>query len=342
MTDADTVALRYPWHDAVWATTTARLERLPHALLLQGAPGLGKQAFAQRLTATLLCEQPGANAAACGRCHGCRLLAAGNHPDFMLLAPAEDKRSIVIDQVRELGTFFALRPHTATRKVALLTPADGMNLSAANSLLKILEEPPLGSVLLLVASQPARLPATIRSRCQRVLFAVPERNQALDWLGQQAGPNTALLLDLAAGAPLQALVLAKSDFPNQRVTLLRDLDQLLGRAGSDPLACAQRWKGVGAATTLTWLMGFVSDLLRYSMLAEGAGRALNPEAPAFLIRNKKVLYLNELFIYLDVIYKYKNMLSSGALDELLLLEDTLIRWRQMGHGVPTIKTRLAS
>lgn len=341
MTDADTVTPQYPWHDALWAATTADLGRLPHALLLQGAPGLGKQAFAQRLTASLLCAQPGANAMACGRCHGCHLLAAGNHPDFMLLVPAEDKRSIVIDQVRELGTFFALRPHTATRKVALLTPADGMNLSAANSLLKILEEPPLGSVLLLVANQPARLPATIRSRCQRVQFAVPEREQALDWLGQQAGPNAALLLDLAGGAPLQALNLAKSDFPGERATLLRDLDQLLGRAG-DPLACAQHWKGVGAATTLTWLMGFVSDLLRCSMLAEGSGRCLNPEAAAFLIKHKKVLYLNKLFIYLDVIYKYKNMLYGGSLDELLLLEDALIRWRQMGRELPTIKIRLAS
>ena len=140
----DPVAQHYPWHDTIWASLTARLERLPHALLLQGAVGLGKLSFARRFAATLLCAQPDPETAACGRCHSCQLLAAGNHPDLRQLAPAEDRRGIVIDQIRELGAFFALRPHTSARKVAILAPADSMNLHAANSLLKILEEPPLG------------------------------------------------------------------------------------------------------------------------------------------------------------------------------------------------------
>lgn len=343
MTVADTAALSFPWHEALWASTTARLERLPHALLLQGAVGLGKQAFGRRLAATLLCTQPKQNAAACGVCHSCQLLTAGNHPDFMSLAPSEERRSIVIDQVRELGAFFALRPHTAARKVALLTPADGMNLHAANSLLKILEEPPGGSVLILVASQPARLPATIRSRCQRVLFTPPERDQALDWLNAHVDASAELLLDLAAGAPLKALVLAGGGFLASREGFLCDLSLLLDGRG-DPLACAKRWKEAGAEASLGWLMGFVADLIRCLSFSNDGARVLNPEAAGFLNKHKNTLYLNVLFRYLDAVSSAKNGLASGSLDELLILEDLLIRWCYMKQETPTItnKTRAAS
>jgi DNA polymerase-3 subunit delta' len=337
-------APHYPWHDAIWTSLTARLERLPHALLLHGAAGLGKELFAHRFAASLLCTQPGSTTDACGRCHSCQLLAAGNHPDFRQLAPTEDRRRIVIDQVRELGAFFALRPHTSSRKVAILAPADSLNLHAANSLLKILEEPPAGNVLLLVSHQPARLPATIRSRAQRVMFPIPERASALAWLATRAGAAPAeLLLNLAAGAPLKALALAEGGFLASREEFLRDLGLLAARRG-DPLACAKRWKEAGTEASLTWLTGFVADLIHCSALENGSARVLNPEAVGFLRKNKNVLYLNELFRYLDVISNARNGLASGSLDELLMLEDLLIRWCYMKQETPTItnKTRAAS
>lgn len=342
MSETDFVAKHYPWHDAIWASLTARLERLPHALLLQGAAGLGKQLFARRFAATLLCARPDPKMAACGRCHGCQLFAAGNHPDLRQLAPVEDRRSIVIDQVRDLGAFFALRPHTSARKVAILAPADSMNIHAANSLLKILEEPPLGSVLLLVSHQPTRLPATVRSRSHRVTFPVPERAQALTWLSAQVGASAGLLLDLAAGAPLKALVLAEGGFLASREEFLRDLGLLLAGRG-DPLACAQRWKGAGAEVSLGWLAGFIADLIRCLAVRSGETRVLNPEAPGFLQNHKNILYLNVLFVYLDVVSNARNALFSGSLDELLILEDLLIRWCYMKQKMPTInKTRAAS
>ena len=339
----DPVAKHYPWHDEIWASLTARLDRLPHALLLQGAAGLGKQSFTHRFAATLLCVQPDSKMDACGRCHSCQLLAAGNHPDLRQLAPAEDKRSIVIDQIRELGAFFALRPHTSARKVAILAPADSMNLYAANSLLKILEEPPLGSVLLLVSHQPTRLPATVRSRAQRVVFPMPERAPALAWLMAQAGTSAELLLDLAAGAPLKALVLAEGGFLASREEFLRDLSLLLTGRG-DPLACAKRWKEAGAEASLGWLTGFVADLVRCLTLENGSVRVLNPEAAGFLQKHKNVLYLNGLFMYLDAVSSARNGLASGSLDELLILEDLMIRWCYMKQETPTItnKTRSAS
>ncbi len=320
----------YPWHAAVWSTLTGDFGRLPHALLLAGPAGLGKQDFALRLAAALLCSQPKAESA-CGQCHSCQLLAAGNHPDLALVMPEEDRRGIVIDQIRSLGTYLALRPHTAARKVAILSPADGMNLNAANSLLKILEEPPLGSILLLVASQPARLPATIRSRCQRVLFQVPERGLAQSWLkGKEGGEAAVQLLGEAGGAPLRALALDQEDFLAKRETLLGDLERLL--AGSeDPVVCAQRWKGLGASACIDWLAVFVANLIR--------GLAVPGElAPALFKNIKNSLTLNKLFTYLDVVYNARNASFSGGLDEQLLLEDLLIRWCRMAERSPTIKT----
>ena len=341
MTDP-VVAQHYPWHDEIWASLTARLERLPHALLLQGAAGLGKQLFARRFAATLLCARPDSEAAACGRCHSCQLLAAGNHPDLRQLAPVEDRRSIVIDQVRELGAFFALRPHTSARKVAILAPADSMNLHAANSLLKILEEPPAGNVLLLVSHQPTRLPATVRSRAQRVVFPMPERAPALAWLAAQVDNSAELLLDLAAGAPLKALALAEGGFLASREEFLRDLSLLLTGRG-DPLVCAKRWKEAGAEASLGWLTGFVADLVRCLTLGNGSARVLNPEADGFLQKHKNVLCLNGLFRYLDAVSSARNGLASGSLDELLILEDLMIRWCYMKQEMPTInKIRVAS
>ncbi len=327
----------YPWHAATWSALTADLARLPHALLLAGPAGLGKHDFALRLAAALLCAQPTAEAA-CGRCHGCQLLAAGTHPDVTRVMPEEDRRGIVIDQVRALGAFLALRPHTAARKVAVLSPADSMNLNAANSLLKILEEPPLGSVLLLVASQPARLPATIRSRCQRVTFPVPEREPVLAWLkGREGGETAVQLLDEAGGAPLRALALAREDFPATRETLLADLDRLLS-GGEDPVACAQRWKGLGTPVCVEWLSRFVAGLIRGTATRDGMASGIDPGISRFLNNRKNVLNLNRLFAYFDVVSSARNGLFSGGLDELLLLEDLLIRWCRMAERSPTIRT----
>ncbi|HSW52736.1 MAG TPA: hypothetical protein VLG93_05865, partial [Sulfuricaulis sp.] len=135
---------RYPWHGALWSALARQFEQLPHALLLQGRPGLGKHDFAVQLAQALLCEQA-RDGMACGQCHCCRLFAAGTHPDLAGVGLVEDAKSIAVDQIRALGDFLSLRPHTAARKVVIISPAEAMNINAANSLLKLLEEPPLGS-----------------------------------------------------------------------------------------------------------------------------------------------------------------------------------------------------
>lgn len=317
---------RYPWHENLRSTLARQFDRLPHALLLHGRPGLGKHAFAVQLAQALLCERPQAGVA-CGACHGCQLFAAGTHPDLASVGLEEDAKIIAVDQIRALGEFMSLRPHTAVRKVVIISPAEAMNANAANSLLKVLEEPPLGSMLLLVSSHPARLPATIRSRCSHVLFKTPAARDGLAWL--QARPGTSgepqNLLGMAGGAPLLAEALAMEGFPEDRLKLMGDLAGL--RSGRDePVACAARWKTVGTRRCLGWLYGFVSDVIKLQLGAD-ASALTNQDMPAsFKIKYK----ISELYSLIDVILENYRLLG-GPLDELLILEDVLIRWSRLSR-----------
>ncbi|MGA9369215.1 MAG: hypothetical protein WBV35_17275, partial [Steroidobacteraceae bacterium] len=136
--------------------------RLPHALLVHEAPGAGGEWLALWVARMVLCATPAE--APCGRCASCERAARGQHPDLMMVRPLEESTQIRIEQVRELSSELALTAHQGGYKVAVVSPADSMNRFAANALLKTLEEPPQATLLILVATQPSRLPATILSR----------------------------------------------------------------------------------------------------------------------------------------------------------------------------------
>jgi len=318
----------YPWQLAAWQALTGDIGKLAHALLLTGQAGIGKDRFAAHLTHSLLCMNPQAGAEPCGHCQSCRLNAAGTHPDIHRIHPSEPGKAIVVDQVRALGEFLYLRPHIAARKVVLLSPAQTMNINAANSLLKLLEEPPADSHLILVSSQPTRLPVTIRSRCVHVALHVPRRDQALAWLRERpdAPAQAELLLELAGGAPLAALALAQDDFLARRAEWLDDIEALLGQ-GADPVGCAARWKSAGTARGLAWLQGWLSDLIKTAMDSAPA-QLFNPDARARLQGLQKRLHLNRLIGFFDVVSESRNLLG-GPLDEQLMLEDLLIQWTRL-------------
>lgn len=236
-----------PWHLDVWHRLQARQarDRLPHALLLCGPAGLAKRAFADAFAAVLLCER--GRASACGQCRACVLLKAGSHPDAVrvVLELRDDgtaRTEITVDQIRVLGERLALTPQFGGLQVALIDPADGMNASAANAMLKTLEEPTPATVIVLIADHPVRLPATIRSRCQRVDFYLPLRDQALAWLAQQGidAKTAATALGVAAGNPGVALELARSDGLEVNAEVDADLQAL--RSGTASASqVASRW-----------------------------------------------------------------------------------------------------
>ncbi|WP_018293700.1 hypothetical protein [Mariprofundus ferrooxydans] len=142
-------------------TEALKQQRMHHAWLLYGMKGIGKRMLAERLTGLLMCDSHND----CGECHGCRMLAAGSHPDVYRVGLAEGKRDVNIEQVRQMLGFLSLSGSEGERRVVILDDAERLNHQAANALLKGLEEPSAGSVLLMVCADLERLPATIRSRC---------------------------------------------------------------------------------------------------------------------------------------------------------------------------------
>lgn len=211
--------------ESVWHRLGLLLERLPHALLLHGAKGVGKLALAERFSQLLICEKRKPSSQPCGTCEACRWFLGGNHPDIRFLepeslartaSPAEDgeepaakagkpSSQIKIEQARSLRDFVNVVSHRGGYRVVIVHPAEDMNAATANSLLKILEEPPPGAVFLLVSHRPARLLPTIRSRCVSVPVPVPDPKAAGAWLAKQGVREPARWLAFAGGAPRRAL-----------------------------------------------------------------------------------------------------------------------------------------
>ena len=127
---------------------------LSHAYLISGGAGDSRAALARRLTAAYLCQ--GSNPP-CGTCRACRKAAADAHPDVSLTAPLQGKQEISVEQIRALRSDVYVRPNEGARKVYVIHPADVMNPSAQNALLKVLEEGPAYAAFLLLAGEPGRL-----------------------------------------------------------------------------------------------------------------------------------------------------------------------------------------
>jgi DNA polymerase-3 subunit delta' len=218
----------YPWKNETWEQLLNMRARLPQALLIHGAEGIGKLALAERFAQLLLCEAAGESQAPCGACDGCRWFLAGSHPDIRRLepeslarlreagqeqdeaAPAASKTQkpsteIKIDQVRSLDSFLNLRSHRGRQRVVLVHPAEDMNRSAANAMLKGLEEPQAQAHFILISHRPARLLPTIRSRCVALPVALPDPAAAGSWLRAKGAPDWEAWLAFAGGAPLRAL-----------------------------------------------------------------------------------------------------------------------------------------
>jgi DNA polymerase-3 subunit delta' len=235
-----------PWHTVQWQQflEQQRAERLPHALLLIGTPGTGRNNFASALARTLLCDAP-SDAGYCGACKACRLAATGAHADFLQLAPEEPGKAIGVDAVRKALRFAAGTATQGKRKVMLLSPAEDMTTAAYNAFLKCLEEPAADTFIILVASLGAALPATIRSRCQRWSLPDPDVNAAANWLEETLGTQTTTsqsdaarrYLELLGPVPLQVLAQLEDDGGDALLTFSA---ALLNEAGAYHPADAER------------------------------------------------------------------------------------------------------
>lgn len=328
------VPLSLPWLHEAWEGIQARRSagRLPHALLFTGMEGVGKQVFASHLAQSLLCTQPDAAGHACGQCKSCSLFAAGNHPDYRYLTLELNEgtgklyRDIRIDQVRSLVEYLSLKSQYEGHRVAFIEPAERMNVNAANSLLKTLEEPGEGSVLILASSRPSRLPATIRSRCQQLVFHTPAKPQALAWLQQQGVAQAELALALAGGAPLRARELIESGALEQRQACLNEL-LALARGRAEVLTVAAGWSKQEDHGNLRWLASWLMDMIRIRA-ADTPAQLSNPDQLQDLQAMADRVDLVRLYRYLDRILEALR-LETANLNRQLLFEDLLFDWRSL-------------
>jgi DNA polymerase-3 subunit delta' len=244
--------------------------RCPHSLLICGRPGNGRRHLALWLAEALLGVEPRAVAVLTGSPDEPTTV----HPDLQLIQPEEAGKAIKIDQIRALKNFLELTAHSLDgRRLAIICPAERMTTGAANSLLKTLEEPPAGTVLVLITESLGQLPATIVSRCQSVRIPPPPAALAADWLGQQDAADAARLLDFAGGAPLAALKLRDAGFLDSSQQYASDLRGLQERR-LEPAAVAARWHKE-ADVALQWLYWSLAARVRDALGSPAAGTAVN-------------------------------------------------------------------
>lgn len=327
-----------PWQSALWSRVQAARAagRLAHALLLAGPRGVGKQAFAQRLAASLLCESPGADGEACGHCRGCMQESAGTHPNRIWLQrelndKGKQKRDISMDQLREMMDRLTLSTHYAQTRVVVIDPADALNTAGVNALLKTIEEPPARSQVLLISERPMALAATLRSRCQRLDVPLPSSAQACAWL-QQAEPamDAEAALREAGGAPLTALALHRSGQLEQRRAWRQTLLDLAERR-IDPLAAAAR---VDKDQVEEWLRAVVAFL--HALLRAQAGVPTDT-ALAGLAR---VLGADATESMLTETVEGQRRLAGNA-NAALLVESLMIGWWRRTMATTTSRTMRA-
>jgi len=270
-----------PWLEKDMASLRAAFEaeRMPHALLIHEAPGAGGGWLANWTARMVLGTDKEV------------------HPDWVKVHPVDDSKQIRIEQIRELGEELSLTSHQGGYKVGVIAPADVLNRFAANALLKTLEEPPARTVLILVVTQPSRLPATILSRCQRIRIAAPERAQSVAWLEATKGKgNWNAVLDIVGEAPM---LVAESDAEGMvqiAAEVKRGLeDAVAGR--SDPVATAERWSRAELPLRLRCFENWLTERIRTQV---GSPAFLTEVgAVTYLQRPQTVLNIRGLFELLD-------------------------------------------
>lgn len=308
--------MTYPWLQDVEREFAERLQagRLAHALLLSGPADCGKVALAKVFLASALCLED--SYPACGKCRSCQLNASGAHPDGHVLTFEENPKSgdlrkeLVIDQVRRLTSALYLTNTISKRKAALVYPVEEMNKYTANALLKTLEEPPGDTALILVSHHPARLPATIRSRCQNLHVRQPDTATALQWLAE-AGiaeqDEAARALQAAAGSPLRAQRMIRDGGTEEYARVSNTLEGLLRGAGNTGSAMAEIAQ-IDPDRLWSWISLRAASLTRQA--AEQGGDAVTAaDLQRQADRNRK--------------------LSRTPVRKDLLLQDWLIQWSRL-------------
>jgi len=300
-------------------------DRLPHAILLTGVSDIGKKGFAFALGSQLLCKHPDAGLA-CDSCAACHLLRAGSHPDLRIVRPEESKL-IVVGQIRDLIDWASKTAQQGGAKVAILYPAEKMNVQSANALLKCLEEPGARSFFILVTDQPGRLLPTIRSRCQKIEFPVPQKEEAIRWLQANAEPGAdiSLLLALALGAPLKVVNQYDVEFLARRSEIASSIEQIIRGERSALVATTKMLNRTDPVEVYDVLYSIFSDALRIRVVGSDKS-IINNDICNIVNVISNNFEVSVLFAIIDMMSDCRRTITgSSNLNPQLLLESLLIK-----------------
>lgn len=365
-------AVLFSWQIPVWQKlftnnflNTMTTDHFPHAVLLAGVAGIGKKGLAFYLAKGLLCQSPQENprtgqiepcrsqSHAEKQCRSCQLFNSATHPDFNHITMPEDKKVIPVDTIRELIQWSVLSSQLGGKKIIIIEPAEAMNANASNSLLKTLEEPVANTIIILLTNKKQALLPTIRSRCQNIDLALPDKQIALQWLvhsllqrsqfnAEEATSEKAqLLLSLASGAPLLASDLSHGKQLEVRNTVIKQLLSIMNDS-VDPVRIAEdlfkqtkikltksksknQQLPISAYDVIYWIDSIVSDLARLAQNCE-RDKITNIDLYEDLKQLSNRLYLKKILQLSDLINKAYYEIQ-GQININLLFEKLLIDWK---------------
>lgn len=316
--------LPYPWQLDVWQSLHQQnqLQRLPHALLVVGEAGIGKQHFVDAFVAQLMCFKK--QEMACGECKSCQLLMAGSHPAYIDIAVEEKSSIIKVDQIRLLVDFVAKTIQIGDVKIAVIHTAECMNTNAANSLLKSLEEPSNNTHIILLTHAPHRLLPTIRSRCRTIEMPKPNIAEADKWLATFITDESARqqLMLLANNNPLLAMQYADKEVVNIFADIIRQLVELT-TSSSLTLQAGKIEKAIDIRLWLSLQQTLLSQLIRSSMNV--ISLPANLQWFSVLLTHQN--FQKHAFKMLDDIQQAIKEVQHNNPNISLLIESLLIRWQ---------------
>jgi len=318
--------VNFTWQKSLWQDLVRlySAEKVPHAILLAGPRHSGLETLAGSYMKLLMCTNP-QNDMPCGNCRSCTLYESGTHPDGFQLGVLEDKKEIVIDQVRQLIHQLSLSSIAAGRKVALICPAEAMNRNSQNAVLKTLEEPVGSAVIILVTNDPGHLLPTIRSRCRMFSQPLPGKKVGLEWLADNHPgadeKSREAAWGAAGGLPLLALKYLEDGTLEQRRAVAKILFQL-ARSGGNSLQAAQSFKDFPKPDVWLWISGWMAALARTLL---GGEEPDDKMVEAFRNTLPRLTAKKALELQAQALRSYQ--MHDGPVREDLLLADWLIQWQ---------------